>query len=177
MKRLVFSSILIFSFLIHILGQPEKDVHSTIRKVIVYKEGAEIKRSAVFDLQPGKTILNFTNLSPYINIESIRVDGDGNYTILNVQQQNDYLNRLEKSSEITKLKKEIGELQDKIEDEETWIRILNDKMVFLKTNQEVTGKEQALNPETFKSLNAIYGSNLETLNLEIQSLRQMPRPS
>jgi TonB-dependent SusC/RagA subfamily outer membrane receptor len=158
-----------------VCGQPEKDIRSVIDKVIVYKKGAQIERSAAFDLTKGKTILNFTNLSPNINIESIRVDGDGNYAILNVQQQNDYLNRLAKNSEIGQLNNDINELQNKIEDEETWIKIINDKITFLKTNQVVAGKEQAVNPETFKSLNAIYGSNLESLTLEILRRQRLIR--
>jgi hypothetical protein len=50
-------------------------------------------------------LLKFTDLSPYIKKESIRIDGDGSFTILNVQHQNDYLDELEKSNEIASSRK------------------------------------------------------------------------
>ena len=148
-------------------AQTEKEVKSKITNVTVYSSGAQVERSATFDLQQGKSILSFKNLSPYISKESIRVDGDGNYTILNVQLQNDFLNELEKTKEINDLNAGIQQYQDKIEDEATWIKILNEKLEFLKANKTIAGKDQAVNPEVFKSLNQIYGENFEKYTLEV----------
>jgi TonB-dependent SusC/RagA subfamily outer membrane receptor len=148
-------------------GQVEKEITSSIKKVTVYTQGAQIESEASIALQPGQMILKLTGLSPYINEESIRVDGDGSYTILTVQHQNDYVNELNKSKEIELLKSKIEEFQIKIGDEEAWIKILNDKLDFLYSNKEIAGKEQSISAETFKSLNAIYGENIETLTLEL----------
>lgn len=148
-------------------GQIEKEVKSEIKKVTVFAKGAQIEREASVSLQQGQMILKLTGLSPYIKKESIRVDGDGSYTILTVQHQNDYLNELNKSKEIETLKNKIEELKLKTEDEEAWIKIIKDKLDFLYSNKSITGKEQSVNPEIFKSLNAIYGDNIETLNLDL----------
>ncbi len=148
-------------------GQTEKEIKSEIKKVTVFTKGAQIEREASIFLQQGQMILKLTGLSPYIKKESIRVDGDGSYTILTVQHQNDYLNELNKSKEIEILKNKIEELQLKIEDEETWIKIIKDKLDFLYSNKSIAGKEKSINPETFKSLNTIYGDNIETLNLDL----------
>jgi TonB-dependent SusC/RagA subfamily outer membrane receptor len=155
-------SLYTFSF-----GQIEKEITSEIKKVTVFTKGAQIEREATVSLQQGQMILKLTGLSPYIKKESIRVDGDGSYTILTVQHQNDYLNELNKSKEIETLKNKIEELQLKIEDEEAWIKIIKDKLDFLYSNKDIAGKEQSINPEVFKSLNAIYGDNIETLNLDL----------
>jgi len=149
-----------------ISGQTEKEVKSKITKVAVYTSGAQVEREASFELSQGKYLLTIKNLSPYIRKESIRVDGDGNYTILNVQLQNDYLNKLEKTKEINDLNASIQQLKDKIEDEETWVKILNEKLEFLKSNKNISGKDQTVNPEAFKLLNQIYGDNLEKYTLE-----------
>lgn len=148
-------------------AQTEKEITSKISNVTVYSSGAQVERTATFEIQQGKSLLAFKNLSPYINKESIRVDGDGNYTILNVQLQNDYLNELEKTKEINDLNAGIQQYQDKIEDEETWLKILTEKLEFLKANKSITGKEQTVNPEVFKSLNLIYGENFEKYSLEV----------
>jgi TonB-dependent SusC/RagA subfamily outer membrane receptor len=167
MKKLMLT-LLVTAGLHHILiAQTEKDVTSKITKVIVYSQGAQIENVASFDLLQGKMLLSFKNLSPYINKESIRVDGDGNYTILNVQLQVDYMNQLEKSKTLSDLNASIEQLKNKTEEEDTWIKILNEKKSFLEANKNVTGKDQPVVPEVFKSLNTIYGENYEKLSLEI----------
>jgi TonB-dependent SusC/RagA subfamily outer membrane receptor len=167
---LVISMIAFQSFSI---AQIEKEIKSKISNVTVYSSGAQVERTATFEIQPGKSLLAFKNLSPYINKESIRVDGDGNYTILNVQLQNDYLNQLEKTKEISDLNAGIQQYQDKIEDEETWMKILNEKLEFLKANKSITGKDQAVNPEVFKSMNLIYGDNFEKYSLEVLKRKRL----
>ena len=154
-------------FQLTLFSQTEKEVKSKISKVTVYSKGVQIESEAKFELEQGKFLLSFKNLSPYINKESIRIDGDGKYTILNVQLRNDYINELEKNKEITDLNSTIQQYTDKIEDEETWIKILNEKLEFLKSNKNVTGKEQAINPDVFKSLNLIYGDNIEKNSIEV----------
>ena len=165
--------IIVIAFQSFTSAQTEKEIKSKISNVTVYSSGAQIERTATFDIQQGKSLLAFKNLSPYINKESIRVDGDGNYTILNVQLQNDYLNQLEKTKEINDLNAGIQQYQDKIEDEETWIKILNEKLEFLKANKSIAGKDQAVNPEVFKSLNLIYGDNFEKYSLEVLKRKRL----
>jgi TonB-dependent SusC/RagA subfamily outer membrane receptor len=165
--------IIMIAFQSFSIAQTEKEIRSKISNVTVYSSGAQVERTATFDIQQGKSMLAFKNLSPYINKESIRVDGDGNYTILNVQLQNDYLNQLEKTKEINDLNAGIQQYQDKIEDEETWIKILTEKLEFLKANKSITGKDQAVNPEVFKSLNLIYGENFEKYSLEVLKRKRL----
>ena len=168
MKHVCFTLLTLFaSYTSLVSAQSEKEIKTTIENVTVYSSGAQIERKAVFELLTGKTKLTFTGLSPYINAESIRVDGDGRYTILNVQLENDYLNELEKTKEINDLNTSIQKYRDLIEDEETWIKILNEKIDFLKSNRTITGKEQAVDPEVFKTLNSLYGENFEKYSLDL----------
>jgi TonB-dependent SusC/RagA subfamily outer membrane receptor len=167
MQKLVGIIILLIVLKSQIISQTEKDIPSKITKVTVYTKGAQIESEAKFDLSQGKFLLSFKNLSPFINKESIRVDGDGKFTILNVQLRNDYLNELEKKKEVNELNVNIQNYQDKIEDEETWIKITNEKLDFLKSNKTVSGNDKSVEPESFKSLNTIYGDNIEKYTLDI----------
>jgi TonB-dependent SusC/RagA subfamily outer membrane receptor len=167
MKKLVGIIILVILFKSQIISQTEKEIPSKIARVTVYSKGTQIESEAKFELQQGKTTLLFKNLSPYIDEKSIRVDGDGKFTILNVQVHNDYLNELEKNKEVAALNTSIQQYQDKIEDEETWINIINEKQDFIKSNKNVSGSDKSVNPEDFKSLNTIYGDNIEKNTIEI----------
>ncbi|HNW56510.1 MAG TPA: DUF4139 domain-containing protein [Bacteroidales bacterium] len=148
-------------------AQTEKEVDSEIKNITLYTTGAQVQSFSEIPLQQGPMVLKFTHLSPYIRSESIRVEGDGSFTIQNVQHQTDYLSELDKNKEIALIQKKIEKLQDTIEYEKTWLGILGDKIDFLKTNKEITGKQQSVSPEAFSSMNAIYGSSLESLNLAV----------
>jgi TonB-dependent SusC/RagA subfamily outer membrane receptor len=167
MKTTTAILILMIGFQYILFSQTEKEIPSKIARVTVYSKGAQIESEARFELQQGKTTLLFKNLSPYIDEKSIRVDGDGKFTILNVQVHNDYLNELEKNKEVAALNTSIQQYQDKIEDEETWINIINEKQDFIKSNKNISGSDKSVNPEDFKSLNSIYGDNIEKNAIEV----------
>lgn len=167
MKRIIVTIGFVFYIQAFLFGQAEKEINSSINQVTVFTQGAQIEREAAVSLQQGQMVLRFTNLSPYIRKESIRIDGNDLFLILNVQHQNDYLNELEKSNETEALRKKVEELQLKIEDEEVRVKILSNKLDFLEVNKAITGKEQAVSPDAFNSLNSIYGNNMEALSLEI----------
>ena len=166
MKKLISTIGLLIVYSTLLLCQAEKEITSSIKSITLYTQGAQIENEASVSLQQGQMVLKFTKLSPYIKKESIRIEGDGSFTIQNVQHQNDFVNELEKNKETAAIRTKIEEFQDKIEYEQTLINILVDKLDFLKTNKEITGKEQAINPDVFNSLNSIYGNNIESLTLE-----------
>jgi TonB-dependent SusC/RagA subfamily outer membrane receptor len=166
MKKLTLTIGLLIVYSTLLLCQAEKEITSTIKNITIYTQGAQIENEATVQLQQGQMVLKFIGLSPYIKKESIRIEGDGLFTIQNVQHQNDFVNELEKNKETAAIRAKIEEYQNKIEYEQTLINILVDKLDFLKTNKEVTGKDQAINPDVFNSLNLIYGNNIESLTLE-----------
>lgn len=165
-KTLLFLIAISFSAIV-IHAQAEKEINSEIHSVIVYTEGAQIERVTSITLQSGQNVYKLTNLSPFIKKESIRIEGDGSFTLLNVQHQNDFIHELEKNKEIKTLEEKIDELKRKAEDESTWIRILSDKIDFLNVNKQITGKEQVVSPETFNAIQLIYGTNMENLQIEL----------
>ena len=145
-------------------AQVQVEVESKIERVTVYASEAQIERSATFSIDAGRSVIKLVNLSPYIKKESIRVIGDGKYTILSVKHQNDYLKELKKSGEIDRLNREIEVLNDKIEGEETAIKIVEEKLTFLEANKKVSGSDQSMDPNVFKSFIIIYGEEVERLN-------------
>jgi TonB-dependent SusC/RagA subfamily outer membrane receptor len=164
MKKFLLLSVLFFFTVKLCFAQVEVGVESKIDRVTVYASEAQIERSATFSIDAGRSVIKLVNLSPYIKKESIRVIGDGKYTILSVKHQNDYLKELKKSSEIDRLNREIEVLNDKIEDEETAIKIVEEKLTFLEANKKVSGSDQSMDPNVFKSFIIIYGEEVERLN-------------
>jgi uncharacterized protein (TIGR02231 family) len=148
-------------------AQPEKVIPSTVKKVIVYPSGAQLESEVSFPLQKGPMRIKLPGLTTTLNEESIRIISDGSFTILNVQYSIDYLNDLDKGAETQKLVDQIDDLKNKVEDEQLALKILREKIDFLNVNRQITGKTEGVNAETFKTMNQIYGTNYETLNLEV----------
>lgn len=147
-------------------AQVEQSIPSKVKKVIVYPNGAQIESEVSIPIQKGQMKITLPGLTSKINQESIRIVSDGSFTILNVQYKVDYLNQLDKNVETQKIITQMDEIKSKIEEEEVWLKIIRDKMEYLSVNKQVSGKNEAVNPETFATMTQFYGSNIETLSLD-----------
>ena len=118
-----------------------------------------------FRFRPGKTILKLSALSPYIDVQSIQVKGFGDFTILSVNHQNNYLQNLEDSPEIKSIRSQIETLQLKVEDEKAAISILKEKAAFLVANREILVKETTFSIEQLKNVMDLYTKNMEQVTV------------
>lgn len=164
--RLIFT-ILTICFSKPLFGQAEKEIDSDIKTVTVFTKGAQLEREADISIKEGKTILKLIGLSPYIRKESIRIDGDGSFTILTVQHQNDYVNSLDKNDAIEVLNKKKEELENVSKEERVGIGVIKEKLDFINVNKQVIVNGQAISPAVFESFNSMYGENLERLSLDL----------
>ncbi len=161
MKRYLVASIALSISLFHISAQSEKEIKAEIKHVTVFPDRAQINHEASVSLQPGKTALKLSALSPYIDIQSIQVKGFGDFTILSVNHQNNYLQNLEDSPEIKSIRSQLESLQRKVEDEKAAISILKEKEAFLIANRAILVKETAFSIEQLKSVMDLYTRNME----------------
>ena len=161
MKRFIISSLALFIPLFHITAQSEKEIKAEIKHVTVFPDRAQINHEASVSLQPGKTTLKLSALSPYIDIQSIQVKGFGDFTILSVNHQNNYLQNLEDSPEIKSIRSQLESLQRKVEDEKAAISILQEKEAFLIANRAILVKETTFSIEQLKSVMELYTKNME----------------
>ncbi|MFX0167923.1 MAG: mucoidy inhibitor MuiA family protein [Candidatus Hodarchaeota archaeon] len=58
------------------------ELKTKINAVTIYRDGAKIERKGSLELQPGLHKLQISNLTRYLDAESVRVSGRGNATIL-----------------------------------------------------------------------------------------------
>lgn len=89
MKKLV----LIISMIAMIVSSgktEEKEITSSIDKVTVFQQGAQIERTGKISLQQGISQVIFDKVSPGINNRTIQVSGRGGYVILDVEYRIKY---------------------------------------------------------------------------------------
>lgn len=162
MKRLFFI-LNLFAIVISLSAQTQKEIKTEIRHVTVFPDRAQVDHEASLSISPGRTIFKITGLSPYIDPQSIQVKGLGEFTILSVNQQNNYLQNLEESPEIKNITDQIEALQAKMENEKAAIEVLNEKLEFLRANRGMLAKESSSTAEHIKGVIDLYTSNMENI--------------
>jgi len=166
MKRSIIVLMTLMLFL-KITAQTEKDIKAEIKHVTVFPDRAQIDHETSVSLLPGKSILRLSGLSPYIDAQSIQVKGYGEFTILSVNQQNNYLENLEDSPDVKSIRSQIEALQLKVEDENAAISVLKEKQAFLVANRAILVKETTFTLEQLKNVMDLYTNNMDQITMTI----------
>jgi uncharacterized protein (TIGR02231 family) len=167
MKNLFLFPLLILVPSFIVLADTEKEIKAGIKHVTVYPDRAQITHEAITEIPAGKTILKLIGLSPYIDAESIQVKGLGDFMILSVNHQNNYLQNLEDSPEVKNIRNQIETLQLKVEDEKAAISVLKEKEAFLIANRAILVKETTFTLEQLRSVMDLYTSNMEQITMTV----------
>ena len=160
MKKFLLYSLSLFLTAGSLLAQPEREINAQMKHVTVFPDRAQIVHETNISLAAGRTILKLASLSPYIDPQGIQVRGTGNFTILSINFQNNFLQNLEDSPEIKTLRTQLETLQMKVEDEKAAISLLKEREAFLVANRAILVKETPLSIEQMRSVIELYNSNM-----------------
>ncbi|MDO6761166.1 mucoidy inhibitor MuiA family protein [Tamlana sp. 2_MG-2023] len=144
----------------------EKKVSSKIEEVTVFINGAQILRKKSVDLKPGTTMINFTNLSPFIESKSVQVKANSNITVLSVNHQQNFIDKLDKQQELIDLEASLEKNQNLLTLEKTHLDILKEELNFLQENRQIGGKNQELSVTNLKEASNFYSTKLTDLKLK-----------
>ena len=123
---------------------------SKIDRVIVFLQGAQIERNATVSIPAGNSTIEFKGLSPEIDEQSIQVKGTGNFTILSVNRQNNFLNEQKANDEITGLETKIAALKEDLEMKRNDNVILEKEQQMLAANQSIGNEGPGLDLNKLK---------------------------
>jgi uncharacterized protein (TIGR02231 family) len=167
MKKIIVFLLILIPFNMAFSAESSKDIKATLKHVTVYPDRAQMTHDATVEIPSGKTILKLGALSPYIDPQSIQVKGNGEFTIVSVNYQNNYLQNLEDLPEIKEIRSQIEALQLKVEDEQAAISTLKEKEAFLVANRSVLDKKTTLSIDQLKSVMDMYTTNMEQVSTSI----------
>jgi hypothetical protein len=144
----------------------EKEIATEVSEVTVFISGAQVTRRKNVDIPRGTTVLKFSNLSPFIDSKSVQVKANGEIMVLSVNHQQNFLDELEKPSEVKALEAKIKETDDLIHLERTHLSILEEEIAFLKDNRVIGGKNNELSLSNLKETSEFYSNRLTSLMLK-----------
>ncbi len=160
---LLLMSLIIASY--SMAADAEKDITSTIQSVKVFRQGAQVMRTGKTSIPSGQTILKFTNLSPDLDPQSIQLKANGDFTVLSVNHQLNYLKETEQSAEYKKLLTDRDALQDKLEREQVALQVLMEEENLLLANKDVGGNTGA-SVEKIKAMAEYFRNRLAEIKLK-----------
>jgi uncharacterized protein (TIGR02231 family) len=164
MKRLILISIFMAGSFYLLSAQGEKEIKAPVKHITVFPDRAQVTRETAADIPAGTTILKLAGLSPYIDAQSIQVKGKGDFTIMAVNQQTNYLQNLEDLPEVKNIRSQIEALQTKVEDEKAALDVLKEKEAFLVANRPILIKETTFSLEQLKSVMDLYTNSMEQIS-------------
>jgi len=152
----------------NLLGQEivDKEIKTEVNEVTVFIDKAQVTRQKTVELNSGITILKFINLSPFIDAKSVQVKASGDVTVLAVNHQQNFIDKLEKSEEVRIIEEKLDDVNDQLKLEETYLSILKDELTFLNDNRIIGGKNNELNISTLKEASEFYSTKLTALKLK-----------
>ncbi|MDH5413232.1 MAG: mucoidy inhibitor MuiA family protein, partial [Flavobacteriaceae bacterium] len=166
MKKLLLIIFCLILFNTYSQEVTEKNVMTEVSEVTVFIKDSQVTRKKSIELRQGKTVLKFINLSPFIEAKSIQVKANGNITVLSVNHQQNYINKLDKPQELIDLEFKLQEVDDKIKLEQTHLVILREEFSFLQENRNIGGRNQELSVLNLKDAANFYSTKLTSLKLK-----------
>lgn len=162
MKNLLLTMVLALSSWLA-FGQTDKPVESKITEVTVFLNKAQVTREVKTRLEAGKTNLIVTGLTAQLDPQSIQVTGKGNFVILGISHQQNFLSELNIPKSLKALKDSVEILQQQLTLEQSHKEILNKEEQMLLSNQKIGGTSQNLTVAELKSMADFYRTRLSDI--------------
>jgi hypothetical protein len=161
-------SILFCALTLNLFSQQPQEIElkSEVNEVTVYLTGAQVTRLKSVDLPIGRSILKFINLSPFIDSKSISINAKGEFTVLSVNLQQNFLTQQTKSKENEDLLKNKLEVEKKIKTESAYLDVLNEELAFLKANSSIGGANVGTSLTSLKEASTYFSEKITAIKIK-----------
>jgi hypothetical protein len=166
MKKIMLPILMIFSMNINSQEKKEIPVKTEVSAVTVFMNGAQVTRKKTIELPAGKSIIKFTNLSPYIDAKSIQVRTTNDVLVLSVNQQFNYMDTIARNKTIRDLANRKEILENKLFLENTNLEIIKEEYTFLTDNRVLGGKNQEVSLVNLKQTADYYHEKITDLKMK-----------
>ncbi|HEV9036963.1 MAG TPA: DUF4140 domain-containing protein, partial [Puia sp.] len=136
---LLFSCALVFCTIRASAGEEPATVPSTLKSVMVYRNGAELTHSATARLEKGNNQLVITDVSNAIDASSIRIKCSASVTVLSVAVSTDYLIEEAASPVVRRLQDSIGAIEKELSRLAVMTKTDNEMLELLGSNKSIGG--------------------------------------
>jgi len=150
-KKLLMAAVL-FIIAMAVKADDGQKIASKVQKVVVFLNGAQVTRTAMVNVSPGVSELVFGGIPAGVDEQSIQVHSNGEFTILSVKQELNYLDVNEdvKAKKVEELRAQQKILRDRIDMQNNMLAIYQNEETVLAKNQFVRPENQNLDVQKLK---------------------------
>ncbi|WP_343747921.1 mucoidy inhibitor MuiA family protein [Fluviicola sp.] len=161
MKKLTF---ILFLLPVLIWGQKETKAEASIKKVTVFKQGAQIEHSKALNLTGGKQVVVFQKLTDFLDPSSIQLKCSDEATILSVRTRKNFDDKSIAETELAEKndRKKALEKQERVLRDEYKV-LLQDEQLLLKNNS-LSSQQQAVKISELKEASTFFHNKLSEIN-------------
>lgn len=155
-----------FTFLFAILlpflltAQSPKTVSTQISQVRVYEAGAQVTRAVETRLEEGVSELKLEGLPEKLQPNNIQVKGTGNFTLLSIKHQINYLDEQKQQDIVKELQARIEKLSQGVTNQQGHLEVLRMEREMLMQNKSIGGQNTGLQVEELKQATAYFRERL-----------------
>lgn len=146
----------------------EKEVKSEVKAATVYLTNAQVTRVTTASLENGVNEIVLTDLSQYINPNSIQIKLDNpNVVILGVSHRQNYLSKGEANPRLVSIQDSIDDIQFKIMIRQTHKRVYTEEKDLLLKNKSIGGQQNGVDIDNLMDMADFYRERLQDLETKL----------
>ncbi|MCB9263493.1 MAG: DUF4139 domain-containing protein [Lewinellaceae bacterium] len=146
--------------------QSLEDTPSKVKEVTVFRQGAEVHREGRVSIPAGRSVLKFSGLSPSLNPQSIQFKATGDFTILSVRHQVNYLTDNKPNQEIEELTGRKEKFTLDMKKGQALLQVFQEEENLLLANQHIGGQQNGVPIDALKATAEYFRSRLREIKME-----------
>lgn len=143
-----------------------RQIKSEIDAVTVFLNGAQVFRDTTITLKPGIQTLQVSGLPVDLDPASIQCGGEGEFTILSVSHQLNYLSEKPAKDQLESLESQRKRLNQEIEMDKTILDALRREEEVLLANQKIGGQQEGVDLARLKETATYFRTRIQEMNAE-----------
>lgn len=175
-KQFSMKAFLIFLFISPFVTMAQsvhsQDLSTNIDAVKLYLTAGQMTHKQSIKLVKGRNKLRFTGISAYADPKSIQFKGSGNYRLVSVSTEMDFLAAEQFNPQISVLKDSLEIYQDKLQFVRDEMDAYNAEKAVMNTNRDLGGNTSSLTVAQIKEAGEYYRKRTLEINREMTKLRK-----
>jgi uncharacterized protein (TIGR02231 family) len=163
MKNKLMAGLAILILHLPVMASDPTEVSSQIREVTVFLQGAQITRQARVNVTKGTSTLVFRELPVNIDPQSIQARGEGNFVILSLLHQVNYIAGARKTAGVQSLQDTLKMLENKVAELNGKLSVIKSEEDLLVANRSLGGGDRTISMAELKLAADFYRSRLTEL--------------
>ncbi len=159
-------------FIGNLSAQQSKLVESEITDVTLFLSGAQITHEASVSLKLGENVLRLTDLTINLDPNSIQVEGNKDYTIINVRHGVNYLTDQSTNPKVKSVMDSLENAQFRLLEKQSLKSVYYQEKDMLNANKSIKGSDAVLVSEDLAEMADFFRNRLREIEYKILELNQ-----